>query len=332
MRHGVEGAPILGAGLRAIWGRRSLVVPAALVLDSLAVGSRERETSAIGYQRILRFAEEILWTDTVSGGLRFALAGGILPLLVGRAARFALGDLGSEALMGAACVGLRALREQAVASAVALEQRDIDGTGARADASSARAAVESIATGFAEDVCGALLYLNAAGSDGLLAYRAVNAIGATVGHAGPANARFGVVPGRLHAAFGWLPSQVGALAVCGAAHGPTLTLFAQARRDAMAHPRPSVGIMHAAFAHALGIGLGARSIRGEGLSAGLFGNQEAARPDDIRRALALAERAAVLVAFWLMVADAGLWLMCPRRSRGGGLSPWARRGRSSCCR
>ncbi|MDA8374268.1 MAG: cobalamin biosynthesis protein [Actinomycetota bacterium] len=311
--------------MRAVWLRRLLVVPAALVLDSLALGLGERESLAKDYERILHFAEEILWTDTIFGGIRFAMAGAALPFLAGRAVRLALGDFGSEAVAGAACVGLGHMRERAVASAAALEQEGPGGGAAPGDVSPARAAVESIATSFAQDVCGSLLYLNVAGADGLLAYAAAKAIGARAKHAEPSNARFGVVPGGLGIALGWLPSRAGALAVCAAAQAPTLTLYAKARRDAMAHPSPNAGIVLAAFAHALGIGLGADTVPGPGPSRYRVGTQVAAATVDIRRALALAERAAVLMAFWLMAADAGLWLLAQRRPRVCAGRPPARR-------
>ena len=301
--------------MRAVWLRRLLVVPAALVLDSLASGIGERVSLARGYERILHFAEEILWTDTISGGVRFAVAGAALPILAGRAARLALGDFGSEALAGAACVGLGHMRERAVASAAVLEQEGPGGAVAPGDVSPARVAVESIAASFAQDVCGSLLYLNAAGADGLLAYAAAQAIGARAEHAEPSNVRFGVIPGGLGVASGWLPSRAAALAVCAAAQAPTLTLYARARRDAMAYSSPNAGIVLAAFAHALGIGLGTDAVPGPGPSRYRFGTQVAAATVDIRRALALAERAAVLIAFWLMAADAGLWLLGLRRRR-----------------
>ena len=315
--------------MKAKWARRSLAIPAALALDALAGDDLAREAPARWYQQFLGFADEILWTDTLNGGVRFALAGGLPPLLTGKIARAALGDLGSEIAVGAACVGLKSMRERALASAVAIERADVEAPGAPGDPTPARAAVESIARSFAKDVCGPLLYLNAAGVEGLLAYRAADAVSATADAPGPANARYGRFPGRLGAAFGWLPSRVGALAVCAAAQGPTYELYTRARRGAVSHSTPNIGIMQAAFANALEIGLGPDDLREEGQAEHRLGAPVAPGPADIRSAIALAERAAVLLAFWLMVADASMWLCQGRRKRGGSGHRSMRRGRPS---
>ena len=315
--------------MKAKWAGRSVAIPVALVLDSLVGGDLAREATARGYERFLGFAEEILWTDTYYGGLRFVFAGGLLPLLAGKIARAVLGDLGSEIAVGAACVGLQSMREQALASAAAIELAAAEAPGAPGDEAPVRAAVEAIATSFAKDVCGPLLYLNAAGVDGLLAYRAAVAISATAAVPGPATARFGNVPGRLGAVFGWLPSRVGALAVCAAAQGPTYTLYTRARRSAVGHSTPNIAITQAAFSQALEIGVGPDDLRGQSQAEGLREPQVASGPAEIRSALALAERAAVLLALWLMVADAFMWLFQRRRKRAAGRHRSMRRGRPS---
>ena len=304
--------------MKANWARRSLAIPAALILDSLAGEDLARGAPAGAYRRFLGFAEEILWADTVYGGARFALVGALPPLLAGMAAQALLGDLGSEIVVGGACLGLQSMRERALESASALERAAADEAGFPSDPAPARAAIEAIATSFAKDVCGPLFYLNAAGAKGLLAYRAAEAIGAGADASSPAKVRFGRFPGRVGAAFGWIPSQVGALAVCAAAKERTYTLYARARRDAMSHSSFNFGIMEAAFATSLEVGLDSDDLDGEGQPAGHLGSQVAPGPDEVRRAMALAERAAVLIAFWLMVADAGLWVLLRRRKRGGG--------------
>lgn len=127
----------------------------------------------------------------------------------------------------------------------------------------ARASVESVAENTSDAVVAPLLWGAVAGVPGLLAYRAVNTLDAMVGHHSPRYERFGwaaaraddvanLLPARLAAALSVLSAPV----VGGSARGA----FRAWRRDAHAHPSPNAGQVEAAFAGALQVRLGGRTV------------------------------------------------------------------------
>lgn len=133
----------------------------------------------------------------------------------------------------------------------------------------ARAAVESLAENSSDAVAAPLLWGALAGVAGLLGYRAANTLDAMVGYRSPRYARFGWAAARLDDAANLLPSRLaaGLTTVCapvvgGSARG-ALRVW---RADAGAHPSPNAGQVEAAFAGALGVRLGGRTVYPHGVS------------------------------------------------------------------
>jgi adenosylcobinamide-phosphate synthase len=129
-----------------------------------------------------------------------------------------------------------------------------------------RAAVESVAENTADAVVGPLLWGALAGPAGVAAYRAANTLDAMIGHHDARYERFGWAAARLDDLLTWPAARVGAALACllaPAADGDARRAWRTLRRDGAAHPSPNAGRMEAAFAGALGVGLGGRNRYGD---------------------------------------------------------------------
>jgi adenosylcobinamide-phosphate synthase len=130
---------------------------------------------------------------------------------------------------------------------------ELDGAGV------CRAAVESVAENTADAVVGALLWGALGGPAGVAAYRAANTLDAMVGHRSERYAAFGWAAARLDDLMSWPAARMTAALACLAAPivgGSPREAMRIARRDGRAHPSPNAGRVEAAFAGALGVGLG----------------------------------------------------------------------------
>jgi adenosylcobinamide-phosphate synthase len=132
----------------------------------------------------------------------------------------------------------------------------------------ARAAVESVAENTSDAIVAPLLWGAVAGVPGLIGYRAVNTLDAMIGHRSPRYRRFGWAAARLDDVANLLPARAAAALTVAAA--PVVGGSAQGawhawRRDAAAHPSPNAGRVEAAFAGALEIRLGGRTVYPHGV-------------------------------------------------------------------
>src|SRR5207302_1228960 len=122
-----------------------------------------------------------------------------------------------------------------------------------------RAGIESVAENTADAVTGPLLWGALAGPAGVAAYRAANTLDAMVGHRNERYERFGWAAARLDDLLTWPAARLAAgLAVVLApvAEGDPVRAWTVLRRDGSLHPSPNAGRLEAAFAGALGVGLG----------------------------------------------------------------------------
>jgi adenosylcobinamide-phosphate synthase len=132
----------------------------------------------------------------------------------------------------------------------------------------ARAAVESVAENTSDAVVAPLLWGALAGIPGLLGYRAVNTLDAMVGYRNPRYRRFGWAAARLDDLVNLAPARLAALlTVLGApvVGGSSRGAWSAWRRDAAAHPSPNAGQVEAAFAGALEVRLGGRTVYPHGV-------------------------------------------------------------------
>ncbi|MGI5502751.1 cobalamin biosynthesis protein [Lentzea sp. CA-135723] len=132
----------------------------------------------------------------------------------------------------------------------------------------ARATVESVAENTSDAVVAPLFWGAVAGVPGLLGYRAANTLDAMVGHKSPRYLRFGWASARLDDLLNLVPSRLAALLTVGGAPvvgGSASQALETWRRDASAHPSPNAGQVEAAFAGALEIRLGGRTVYAHGV-------------------------------------------------------------------
>lgn len=131
----------------------------------------------------------------------------------------------------------------------------------------AKATVESVAENTSDAVVAPLLWGAVAGVPGLLGYRAVNTLDAMIGHRSQRYRRFGWAAARVDDVANLLPSRIAAvLTAMGApvVGGSAADAWQTWRRDAPAHPSPNAGQVEAAFAGALEIRLGGRTVYSHG--------------------------------------------------------------------
>ncbi|MBW4719350.1 cobalamin biosynthesis protein [Saccharothrix obliqua] len=131
----------------------------------------------------------------------------------------------------------------------------------------AKATVESVAENTSDAVVAPLFWGAVAGVPGLLGYRAANTLDAMVGHRNTRYCRFGWASARLDDVANLLPARLAALLTAAGAPvvgGSAGEAWRTWRRDASAHPSPNAGQVEAAFAGALEIRLGGRTVYAHG--------------------------------------------------------------------
>jgi adenosylcobinamide-phosphate synthase len=189
---------------------------------------------------------------------------------------------------------------------------DLDG------AALARAAVESVAENTSDAVVAPLLWGAIAGAPGLLAYRAANTLDAMVGYRSPRYRRFGWASARLDDLVNLVPARITALLTVAAAPvvgGSAARAWRTRRLDAHLHPSPNAGQVEAAFAGALEVRLGGRTVYPHGAEERpVLGDGVAPDAGHITRAVELSRLVAVLAA---VLSGSIALLVRPRRRRCG---------------
>lgn len=250
--------------------------------------------------------EPALHRDSRAAGAAFAAGWTAVAILVGRlvgrtgapgtaAATFAavggttlcrVGDQIADALIADDLDGARAI----LPSLVGRDPNSLDETGI------CRAALESIAENTSDATVAPLMWGAVAGGAGLLGYRAVNTLDAMIGYRSPRYLRFGWAAARIDDAANLLPARLTALLVAVLSGRPRQTLIA-VRRDARNHPSPNAGVVEAAFAGALGISLGGRTVYAHAVEdRPRLGDGPAPDPADLRAAVALSRRVQIAAA------------------------------------
>jgi len=160
----------------------------------------------------------------------------------------------------------------------------------------ARAAVESLAESSSDGVVAPLFWLIVGGLPGIVLYKLANTADSMIGHRTERHAEFGWASARFDDLLNWLPARLTALLVAGAAFlmrgADPENAWATALRDAHRHLSPNAGWPEAAFAGALGLGLGGpRSYEGETHDLPAFG--------DGRRDLTALDILTALELYWM---------------------------------
>lgn len=153
-----------------------------------------------------------------------------------------------------------------------------------------RAAVESIAENTSDATVAPLVYGALAGAPGLLGYRAVNTLDAMIGYRSERYRNFGWAAARADDAANLIPARLTAV-LAGVLSGRPAGTWRAVRRDAGAHPSPNAGVVEAAFAGALGISLGGRTVYPHAVEERpRLGDGPPPESADLRAAVALSRR------------------------------------------
>ncbi|WP_018686298.1 cobalamin biosynthesis protein [Actinokineospora enzanensis] len=307
-----------------------------------AFGDPRRWHPVAGFGRVAALVEKTVYRDERWAGVGYTglLAGGAVALgvAVERARNPVVRTLGTAvatwvvlggrslaregALIGGHLAGddLAAARER-LPHLVGRDPASLDGPGI------ARATVESVAENTSDAVVAPLLWGAVAGVPGLLGYRAINTMDAMVGHKSARYLRFGWASARLDDAVNWLPARVAAaltVLAAPAVDGDRPGAWVAWQRDAAAHPSPNAGRVEAAFAGALEISLGGRTVYPYGVEIRpVLGDGDDPSPVDVRRAVRLSRLVAhlttgvaVLVAAARSRASSSARISATERRRG----------------
>ena len=261
-----------------------------------------RPTWAPGLQKLAGAASLIFWLLCVGA------CGGLVAWVCGRL----VFGMTIPALVASSLLAQRALHDHVKAVAEALE-RDGLAAGRKAvgqivgrdtavldEAGVARAAIESLAENFSDGVIAPAFWLAVGGFVGGLLYKTINTADSMVGHRSPRFANFGWASARLDDLVNLPASRLATLLLALAAAfdglAPARDACEAAWRDAPKHLSPNAGWPEAAMAGALGLKLGGPRLYGESSVEGAFmgDGRAAATAQDIRRALKLFRRAAIL--------------------------------------
>lgn len=250
------------------------------VAADAALGDPVRNHPVAAFGRLAATAERACYADHRLAGTVYtaALVGGAAAVggLLERAGRGrAAVQVAGTALATWIVLGGASLAKEGAAMARELDAGDLAAARARLPhlcgrdpaqldaAGMARAGVESIAENTSDAVVAPLMWGAVAGVPGLLAYRAANTLDAMVGYRSPRHQRFGWAAARLDDLANLLPARLaaGLTVLCapvvgGSAHGA----WRAWRCDAAAHPSPNAGQIEAAFAGALEVRLGGRTV------------------------------------------------------------------------
>jgi adenosylcobinamide-phosphate synthase len=254
------------------------------VVADAAFGDPQNYHPVAGFGRLAAWAERAWYADRKLAGMIYtgALVGAaaaVGSLLERTAQGRAVGQTAATALATWVALGAATLAEEGAAMARALDARDLDSARSQLPhlcgrdpasldlAGVARASVESIAENTSDAVVAPLIWGALGGVPGLLAYRAVNTLDAMVGYRSPRYQHFGWAAARLDDLANLLPSRVTAALttlcaplVGGSADGA----WEVWHRDGAAHPSPNAGQVEAAFAGALHVQLGGRTVYAHG--------------------------------------------------------------------
>lgn len=195
-----------------------------------------------------------------------------------------LGDM-----VGAVALALKSSLQEGRRAVSHLVGRD---TKALDEAEVSRAAIETLAENASDGVVAPVFWLLVFGLPGIVFYKAVNTADSMIGHHNERYENFGWAAARLDDVLNWIPARLTALTIALAAPlagGDIKASLETARRDAPNHVSPNAGWPEAAFAGALGFGLGGpRAYAGELLVLPSMGNgRRDLGPNDIAGALRL---------------------------------------------
>ncbi|ASR03999.1 cobalamin biosynthesis protein [Gordonia rubripertincta] len=288
--------------------RRALPAAAGLVVGFLldeALGDPSTGHPVAGFGRLTSALERRLYRESraAGAGLVAVAAGGVVGVgVAATAGRRAPALVALTAASTWIALGGTSLCQVGDAVADALESDDIDAARALIpslcgrdpesldEAGICRAALESIAENTSDATVGPLFWGAVAGVPGILGYRAVNTLDAMVGYRDERYRDFGWAAARLDDVANILPARLAGALIVLVSGSPRRAAEAW-RRDSHAHPSPNAGVVEAAFAGAVGVRLGGRTVYPHGVEERpTLGSGPAPKPADLRTAVELSRR------------------------------------------
>jgi adenosylcobinamide-phosphate synthase len=287
---------------------RALSASAGILADRVLGEPPSPVHPVAGFGTVMRAVERVLYRDTRAPGALHAALGTALGATAGAVvARTAVATwlaVAGKALADAAGQVADALDAGDLPGARALLPALVGRDPARLDEKGvARAVVESVAENTVDAVVAPALWGAALGAPGALGYRAVNTLDAMVGHRSARHRNYGWASARLDDAAGWAPARATAGLVAAVRPASARAVWTAVRTQAPAHPSPNAGVAEAAFAAALGLGLGGESAYGDRVELRPpLGTGRPAEPADIARAVGLSRDVSLalagLLALW----------------------------------
>lgn len=308
---------------RVNWFRRALIVPLAIGIDHLLGEPPVRVHPLVVYGKYVNFCEELFWTDTSAGGLRYLIAS-MTPALL--ATRLVRKSSAAELVLLSTVIARRSLVEHASRVHTALVSGDLDNarrylgelvgrdTEHLDEVGICAAVIESVAENYNDAVAASIFWGNFAGSLGSIGHRISNTCDALVGKKSALYFRFGLLPARLDDVLGFLPARIGAGIVALLSDAP-VSNFQRSKRDAKAHPSPNAGLMEASFGWNIGVQLGGiLTYSGEPSYRPTLGPTNEADAAAIGAAIELLNRSTVVLGALVFVIDLALGVACRRLS------------------
>lgn len=263
--------------------------------------------------------EQMTYRDGRAAGVVHLAAGVALAGGVGLVLRRLIGPGPATAVATAVCAAGRMLDAEAAAVAELCRAGDLDAARTRVrslvgrdtdllDPSGvSRAAIESLAENSVDAVVSSLWWGALAGAPGVLVHRAVNTLDAMVGHRNERYGRFGWASARLDDLANYVPARLAALGVALARPARARTVLGTIRRDARAHPSPNGGVIEAAYAAALDVGLGGSNRYDDVVEdRGRLGTGRVPGADDVAAAIRLRRTSTVPAAILMVLSSSAL--------------------------
>lgn len=300
------------------------------VAADAALGDPRRNHPVAAFGKVAHSVEKRMYGDSRGAGMAYvgALVGGTVSLgmLVQRVSRRSpVIEAASTAVTTWAVLGGSSLADEATTMAGVLDAGELEAARERLRAlcgrdpstlcaqGLARASVESVAENTSDAVVAPLMWGAVAGIPGLVAYRAINTLDAMVGHRSTRYRHFGWAAARLDDVANLVPSRVTALLASACAPvvgGSASSAWATWRDDAAAHPSPNAGQVEAAFAGALQVRLGGRTVYSDIVEQRpILGEGRTADAGDVTRSVELSR----LIGTVSGVLAAGIAAVRPRR-------------------
>jgi adenosylcobinamide-phosphate synthase len=270
--------PDQGATVCRVSAARAIGLLLGVAADEL-LGDPRRMRPVAAFHKTARRVEQAMYADGKLRGVAYTtlLAGSVVlaGTTVERMARHPLLRVTTMAVATWIALGGKSLAREGTALGRELDNGSVNAARERLpkltdrdpstlDATGlAKAAVESVAENTSDVIVAPLLWAAVAGVPGILGYRAVNALDSVVGYPSPRHRRFGWASARLDDLVNFIPARVSAaltVACAPVVGGSAREAWRAWRRDAAAHPSPNAGRVEAAFAGALEIRLGGRTV------------------------------------------------------------------------